>query len=171
DYPEPGASALMIAGVDGANPHPLAVRRPPEFFAPGFFVSASWSPDGSRVVAAVRNSQKRNATLVTIALKGDEAILGEPFDDIGFTTWLSDGVVFVARGLGGLATGSGGQVWIQPFPSGAARRLTNDLIDYRSAGRGGDGRSIVTVGLDASPLLWTIPLDGKGEPRKLPSLR
>jgi Tol biopolymer transport system component len=171
DYPEPGASALMIAGVDGGNPHPLAVRRPPEFFAPGFFVNASWSPDGSRLVASVRNSQKRNATLVTIGVKGDEARLGQPFDDIGFTAWLPDGVVFIARGLGGLATGSGGQVWIQPYPNGTPRRLTNDLIDYRSSASGGDGRSIVTVGLDASPSLWTIPLDGKGEPRRLPSLR
>ena len=49
----------MIAGVDGANPVPLAVRQAPEFFAPGFFVSASWSPDGARLVTSVRNTQTR----------------------------------------------------------------------------------------------------------------
>ncbi len=48
-YPEPGASALMIAGVDGTNPRPLAVHRAPEFFAP----RASWStPPGRRTDAA-----------------------------------------------------------------------------------------------------------------------
>jgi Tol biopolymer transport system component len=34
-----------------------------------------------------------------------------------------------------------------------------------------EGASIVSIGLDASPALWTLPLDGQGEPRKLPSLR
>ena len=171
DYPERGASALMIAGVDGANPRALAARRPPEFFAPGSFVGTSWSPDGSRLVTSVRNSQTRNATLVTIGLAGDETPIGQTFTEIGFTGWLPDGLVFVARGTGGLATGSGGQIWLQPYPQGSPRRLTNDLIDYRSSAAAADGGSIVSVGLDASPSLWTIPLDGKGEPRKLPSLR
>jgi eukaryotic-like serine/threonine-protein kinase len=171
-YPDPGASALMVAGVDGSNPHALAVRRAPEFFAPGFFVNASWSPDGARLITSVRNSQTRNATLVTVGMAGDVVPLGQSFTEIGYTTWLPDGsgVVFIARGTG-LATGSGGQIWMQPYPTGSARRLTNDLIDYRSMGAGADGNSIVSVGLDASPVLWTIPLDGMGEPRKLPSLR
>ena len=60
---------------------------------------------------------------------------------------------------------------MQPYPRGTPRRLTNDLIDYRSSATAADGKSIVSVGLDANPVLWTIPLDGKGEPRKLPSLR
>ena len=171
DFPERGASALMIAGSDGANPRALAVRKPPEFFAPGFFISTSWSPDGSRLVTAVRNAQTPSATLMTIGLAGDEAPLGQSFTDIGFTAWLPDGVVFVSRGVGGLATGSGGQIWMQPYPQGSPRRLTNDLIDYRSSAASADGKSIVMVGLDASPSLWTIALDGKGEPRKLPSLR
>lgn len=167
DYPARGASALMIAGIDGANPRALVERRPPEFFAPGSFVSTSWAPDGSRLVAAMRNTQTRQTTLVTVSLEGDLAPLGDPFTDIGFTHWLADGVVFVARSAGGLATGGGGQIWIQPYPSGTPRRLTNDLIDYRSSSVGADGRSIVSVGLDANPSLWTVPLDGSGEPRKL----
>ena len=162
----------MIAGVDGANPRPLAVRRPPEFFAPGFFVNVSWSPDGSRLVTAVRNSQTRNATLVTIGLRGDVKPVGQAVTEIGFTVWLPDnsGIAFIARG-GGLATGGGGQLWMQPLPNGPARRLTNDLVDYRSAGSGVDGKSVVAIGLDAAPALWNIALDGKAEPRKVPSLR
>jgi Tol biopolymer transport system component len=172
EYPDPGASALMIAGVDGSNPRPLAVRRPPEFFAPSLFATPSWSPDGARLVAPVRNSQSRNARLVTISLAGEEELLGQAFTAIGFTTWLPDrsGVVFIARGSG-LATGGSGQIWMQPYPNGSARRLTSDLIDYRSAGVGADGASIVSIGFDASPMLWILPLDGRGEPRKLPSLR
>ncbi len=135
-------------------------------------VNASWSPDGRRIVTSVRNSQTRNATLVTVGLAGDEQRLGHSVTEIGSTAWLPDGsgVVFIVRG-GGLATASGGQLWLQPYPTGPARRLTNDLTDYRSASIGSDGTSIVSIGLEASPMLWTIPLDGKGEPHKLPSLR
>ena len=109
--------------------------------------------------------------MVTVGLAGDEASLGDSFTEIGFTNWVADGVVFVARGLGGLATGGGGQIWMQPYPRGTPRRLTNDLIDYRSSTTPADGKSIISVGLDANPVLWVIPLDGQGEPRKLPSMR
>jgi WD40 repeat protein len=60
---------------------------------------------------------------------------------------------------------------MQPYPQGSPRRLTNDLVDYRSTAAAADGRSIASVGLDGAPMLWTIPLDGTGEPRKVPSLR
>lgn len=172
DYPEPGASALMTVGVDGSNLRPIAVRRPPEFFAPSLFANASWSPDGTRLAAPVRNSQSRNARLTVVDLSGREEPLGQPFTEIGSTSWLADGsgVVTVTR-EGGQATGRGGQVWILPYPSGTARRLTNDLTDYRTVSVAADGASIVTIGLDASPMLWVVPLDGSGEPRKLPSLR
>jgi serine/threonine protein kinase/Tol biopolymer transport system component len=171
EYPDRDSSALMLAGADGSNPRALAVRKAPEFFAPGFFVAPSWSPDGSRLVSPVRNTQTRSAALVTVGLAGDEAPLGQTFTDIGTTSWVDDGVVFVMRGVGGLATGNGGQFWLQPYPRGNPRRLTNDLIDYRSGGTGGNDKAIVSVGQDASPNLWTIPLDGKSEPRRLPSLR
>ena len=172
DYPEPGASAAMIAGVDGSNARPIAVRRPPEFFAPSLFVNTSWSSDGARLVTSVRNSQSRDARLVVIDLSGREESLGQPFTEIGSTSWLPDGsgVVFVAR-AGGQATGRAGQIWIQPYPSGNARRLTNDLIDYRTINVAADGASIVTIGLDSAPTLWAVSLDGSGEPRKIPSLR
>jgi Tol biopolymer transport system component len=171
-YSDANSSALMIAGVDGSNPHPLAVHHAPEFFAPALFVNASWAPDGKRIVTSVRSSQTRNATLVTVGMAGDEQRIGQTFTEIASTGWLPDqsGIVFIARG-GGISTGGGGQLWLQPYPSGPVRRLTNDLVDYRNANVGSDGNSIVTIGFDASPMLWAVPLDGKSEPRKLPSLR
>ena len=171
-YPDASSSAVMTAGIDGSNPHPLAVHRAPDFFAPALFVNASWSPDGKRIVTSVRNSQTRNATLVTVGMAGDEQRIGQTFTEIASTRWLPDqsGIVFIARGSG-ISTGGGGQLWLQPYPSGPVRRLTNDLVDYRSANVGADGSSIVSIGFDTSPTLWTVPLDGRSEPRKLPSLR
>jgi hypothetical protein len=42
---------------------------------------------------------------------------------------------------------------VAALSNGSARRLTNDLIDYRDAGVGADGASIVSIGQDAAPLL------------------
>ena len=89
---------------------------------------------------------------MTIGLAGDEAPLGAVLHRHWLhepgcrTVWCSS-----SRGVGGLATGSGGQIWMQPYPAGTPRRLTNDLIDYRSSAASADGKSIVSVGLDASP--------------------
>ena len=61
-----GSSVLVVANADGSNLRMLATRQPPEFFAPGFFVNPSWSPDGKRMAAGVRNSATGVARLITI---------------------------------------------------------------------------------------------------------
>jgi Tol biopolymer transport system component len=173
DFPNQGESSLMVANVDGTNPHTVATRRPPEFFAPGFFVAPSWSPDGARISVGVRNTQTRDAVLAVIgAADGAERRFSNRYTDVGFTKWLPDGsgIVFIARGTG-FSLNSGGQIWLQPILDGPVRRLTTDLVDYRNASISGDGRSMVSVGVDVAPSLWTIPLDGKSSPRKLTSTR
>ena len=61
---------------------PFATKHPPEFFAPGFFVAPSWSPDGKRIAAGVRNSTTRDAHLVTIDLaSGGETAFPDRFAD------------------------------------------------------------------------------------------
>src|SRR5258706_2332369 len=70
-----GDSSIVVANVDGSRVHAVAVKHPPEFFAPGFFVAPSWSPDGKRIAAGVRNSATRDAHLVTIDLAtGSETV-------------------------------------------------------------------------------------------------
>jgi Tol biopolymer transport system component len=169
-----GASAIVVANADGSNARALATTHPPEFFAPGFFVEPSWSPDGKRIAACVRNSQSRDARLVTIdAASGAETAFQDRFALATATAWAPDGsgILFVAvpRGAVGVSTGNGGQIYLQPFPSGPIRRVTNDVIEYRNISLTDDGRSIVSVGFDSGGRLAEVPYAGGGEHRILGS--
>ena len=147
-----GASSLMIAGADGSNPRPLVTVRPPEFLAPGFFVAPSWSPDGARIAGFIRNTETREARLMTFdAATGARRAFDASYVDGTFTAWLPDGsgILYTAVERGAFTTGNGGQIFLQPFPSGPPRRVTSDLQDYRNVSLTADGRTFVSVGFDA----------------------
>jgi len=152
DPGDQGASSLMVAGADGSNPRALVTVRPPEFLAPGFFIAPSWSPDGGHISAFVRSTATHDARLVTFDT-GDGA--AHPFEtryvDGTFTAWLPDGsgILYTAVQGGAFTTGNGGQIFLQPYPSGAPQRVTSDLQDYRNISLTADGRTFVTVGFDA----------------------
>jgi Tol biopolymer transport system component len=168
-----GASSIVVADADGSHAQAVVTKQPPEFFAPGFFVSTSWSPDGKRIAACVRNSATRDARLVTFDLPtGAESSYPDRFSFASATAWLPDGsgILFTAVPSGGVSTANGGQIYLQPFPSGALRRITTDVIEYRNVSVAADGRSIVSVGFDASGRLSEIPY-GDGDDRRIQGTR
>jgi Tol biopolymer transport system component len=95
----------------------------------------------------------------------------ERYADTTFTEWLPDGsgFLFVARKTGSAAPGFAGQIYLQPFPSGPVQRITNDLVDYRTARPGPDSRSLLAIGYDASASIWTAAVDDPASARQLPS--
>ena len=156
-----GASSLVIANADGSSPQALVTVRPPEFLAPGFFATPSWSPDGRQISAFVRNSAKRDARLMTFdAATGAAHTFDSHYVDGTFTAWLPDGsgILYTAVEPGAFTTGNGGQIFLQPYPSGAPRRITSDLQDYRNVSLTADGRTFVTVGFDVGARVAVISL-------------
>ena len=173
DLAQQGASSIIVASIDGSNARALATKHPPEFFAPGFFVAPSWSPDGRRISAFVRNSSSRDARLVTIDVSnGTETSTPERFAIGTATAWTPDGtgILFVGVPRGAMTTGNGGQIFLQPFPSGAVQRVTNDVIEYRNISVTADGRSVLTVGFDISARVSVMPYGG-GDERKIAGMR
>jgi Tol biopolymer transport system component len=95
------------------------------------------------------------------------------FAVVSGTWWLPDGsgVLFAGRPRATPGTEAGGQIWLQPYPAGPARRITHDLIEYRVVSSAADGASLVTVGMDYAAAIWVLQPDGTSEPRRVPSLR
>ena len=168
-----GTSSLMIAGAAGENPQPLVTKAPPEFFAPGFFIAPAWSPDGAFIAGTIRNSQKRDARLALFGIDdGIERSFPNRYAQASFTAWLPDGSgIVVAALMPGMPwSGNGGQLWIQPYPSGDPRRITSDMLEYRNASLTADGRSLVSVAYEASSRLGIASISGADE-RRLPEER
>jgi Tol biopolymer transport system component len=174
-----GTSSLVIANIDGSDAHAIVTKRPPEFLAPAFFVAPSWSPDGRTISGVVRNSDARETRVVTFdAASGAETSFSGRYAFATATAWLPDGsgILFVAVGGPAVApsgvnvgvertTGNGGQIYLQPYPSGPARRITSDVVEYRNISVADDSRTIVSVGFDAAGRLTAIPYAGGLETR------
>jgi Tol biopolymer transport system component len=171
-YPDQESSALMVADADGRNERMLASRRMPEAFSPGFFTAPSWSPDGRFIVGAVRDRRAAVAKLLSFDVASSEAReLATSRDDITFSLWLPDGsgVAYVTRGFVNVGA-LNGQLWLKPFPDGAARRITSDLVNYRQMSITADGRTLTAVGEEFQGTLYAVPLEGS-PPRRIPSER
>jgi Tol biopolymer transport system component len=172
DFPNRGESSLMVADVNGQQVRTLVTRRPPEFFVPIFFTNAAWSPDGSRIVVPMWNSDRRTGTLVAHA-PSDGGVVPFPkyeWSAIGGAGWLPDGsgLVVVA---GSDAERRNNQLWLVRADREARRQITNDFLDYRRATATSDGKTLVTVAAEGSSTIWLTPMDGKGDPARASSSR
>ena len=168
-----GASSLVVAGAGGESPAPLVTRRAPEFFAPTFYATPAWSPDGRHIATAVRNSRTRRSGLVLIDVNDrSETPFPTVFAAATFLRWKPDGSAIVISGRmpGAYSTGNGGQLYVQPYPSGELRRITTDTAEYRNASMTADGKHLLSVTFQATSRLSLVPLSG-GEEKLLPEGR
>jgi eukaryotic-like serine/threonine-protein kinase len=172
NHPERGATALMTASVDGSDARVLASTRPPELFVPAFFAAPSWSPDGSRIAAAIHNSDSGDSVLATFdAATGQRQPFATRFQEATYTAWLKDGsgILFVATQADAMREVPR-KVWLQPYPAGEPHRVTPDLLEYRNISLRQDGSAFASVGLDAVYTLWRVPVSG-GDAERIASER
>jgi Tol biopolymer transport system component len=170
-FPASDSSALMVANADGSDPHALATRKAPEFFAPLFYAAPTWSPDGSLIVAPMELRGGRvQARLVAVrAADGvEQPFPRHEFDAIGQVTWMPDGHGLVLAGVRGRAAGgtSGRQLWWVDDTSTSEQPITSDLFDYRKVSITADGTALVTVASDTTSGIWVVPIDGSSAPRR-----
>lgn len=149
--------ALMVANTDGSGqPETIAVAKHPN----GFSTSGpSWSPDGKRIACGMINATGAGySTVVEVSVNGGdpEPIGSEKWASVGRVLWLPDasGLIMTAQPE---SSSVGTQVWLLPYPSGEARRITNDLNGYGevSLGLTSDSSTIATLQQVISSSVWT----------------
>jgi Tol biopolymer transport system component len=134
-------SPLFVANNDGTNEHVLVDVRKAKIGR--FYTSAppSWSRDGQMIALPIL-TQIGSGILICDIPKSQFRVMPSA-NVIARVSWFPD-----QRAL--LLTASPSfnearQIWQQPYPSGAAQRITNDLNDYVSEGMPENGTQFIAV--------------------------
>ena len=153
--PEKGETYLMVADESGANVRQLAVLDPPDQFQ---LNGPAWSPDGRTILAGAQSLRGGPNVLVyavDVESGSTRAIGSDRWRAIGDIEWMPDGQGFIMPAAD--LTGTGPQLWQVEYPSGQARRVTNDLNNYIGVSLSADGRSLATVQAENVSNLWVVP--------------
>jgi len=150
---------LLTNNTEGSDERLISTRRFREMYFP--LSRLAWSADGKSIILAARADQARS-TLVEVPLTGgpEKALTTRNWEWVGDPEWLNDhsGLVFTASEPGV----SSDQIWLLPYPSGEARRITNDPNSYRGVSLSADSSMILATQRETTSSLWVAP-EGKAE--------
>ena len=124
---EQDGSSLMLANTITNEVKTIAALKQNSFSTSG----PSWSPDGKRIACGMTNAAANYATVVEVPVIGGEpkAIGSEKWSSVGRVVGISDGSGLIMTAVPE-SSSIGTQIWFLPYPSGTARRITNDLNAY-----------------------------------------
>jgi Tol biopolymer transport system component/DNA-binding winged helix-turn-helix (wHTH) protein len=158
---------LVVSDSSGGGERALVTLKPPLIFG-----LPSWSPDGKTIVCAYGSAERAESSTPYIGITSFDASTGaetrvtnERWVNVSQISWLPD-----SKGLVLSASEeelSPSQIWQLDFPSGEARRVTNDLNTYLGASLTSDGSALVTVQTDRVPNIWVAPSGDAARARQL----
>lgn len=160
---------LLLANSDGSDIRLLQER--PGGLTVNDLVRPAWSPDGKVIIYTLYESNNRHSL---IAVPPDDAskarTLFSTHDELGQAVWLPDGsalLVVVRERLGA----NRGQIWTVSYPSGQARRLSNDLTNYSPLwlDLSRDATSIAAIENNRTADLWIAPDGDSNRARQVTS--
>ncbi|HEX4823922.1 MAG TPA: protein kinase [Candidatus Polarisedimenticolaceae bacterium] len=133
----------------------------------------AWSPDGAKIAAMELDASSGIFVASTVtydatsgAREVRETLKGAIPQSVA---WLADGKGLVRTGYD-LASALTRQIALVDFPSGRARRITNDVDDYAQVSVSSGDEAIAAVRRSILSDLWLADAGG-GEPRALTSYR
>jgi Tol biopolymer transport system component len=141
---------LMIANADGSGEQKLTASTPetPFQIGPTWQVPPAWSPDGRTIACAVaitsREVQYQAIWGFDVAGGAGRSLTDGRWQTVGRMEWLADGSGLLITAATEEANPAQ-QVWFVATSNSAARRITNDLNDYRDASLTMDARTLVAV--------------------------
>jgi eukaryotic-like serine/threonine-protein kinase len=144
-------NGLFVRDIATGVERKLAERMAPEGFTG---LGLAWSADGKQL--AVSAYAGGMCHVMTIPAAGGQLrpIGTERWVHIRQVAWLADSSGLVLIGL--QSHNSSGQIWHLSFPGGKARRVTNDLNDYKDLSLTADSRTLFAVQGELISNIWTL---------------
>jgi Tol biopolymer transport system component len=159
--PPRGLDIIVVANSDGTGERELVQHKSLDLY-PGKVSgpqAPAWSPDGSLIAYGLRsNVEGQSVWDVQTARVSDGAetvVTSQHWKYFSGLAWMPDGaglVIAAAEAYSGTR-----QLWHISYPSGEARRITNDSNNYRAPSLTRDGTSILTVQTDQPTYVWVAP--------------
>jgi len=143
-------NSLVLANSDGSEEKVVATRKGPDNFAGGI----TWTPDGKSLTCVAGEHAKK---LVEITPDGAEKPVSSPkWFAIATVEWLRDGkgLIVIAKEQ---MRSSPWQIWYLSYPSGEARRITNDFSNYANLSVTLNASALVVIKRDTTSHIWLAP--------------
>ena len=155
----PGVISITIANVNGSGERKLFSSARTDSFklAPIWTIPPAWSPDGKIIACQVAittpEGQYETIWAIRTADGSTTPLTSQRWETLGRIEWMADGVGLLTTGAE-RGSDSGQQIWLISYPQGSARRITNDLSDYRDLSLTADGKSLIAVQSERKANIW-----------------
>jgi Tol biopolymer transport system component/DNA-binding winged helix-turn-helix (wHTH) protein len=168
----PGERSIVIANADGTAERKLysTSQSGPYRLGGNWTIPPAWSSDGKTIAAAVgvNTPDEEYQTIWSFQTESGAArpLTSQHWQIVGRMEWLADG-----SGLLMTAAEQGAsleqQVWYVAYPDGAARKVTNDLSDYRDLSVTSDSKTLIAVQSERRANIWIAPAADTNHPTQL----
>jgi len=168
--PEKSEADLVLAAADGTGekvfPNLQTIVGRPSLLAP------AWSPDGKTIVTTIHSAEKgrRWELRAWPASGGVPRTLYKSDSALGRPLWLPDGSGLLV-GIADAQQSNRSQLWLISYPSGEAKRFTNDLTNYNPCclDLTHDGKTLAAIAETQISDLWVYPAGDASRGRQLTS--
>jgi Tol biopolymer transport system component len=120
----------------------------------------AWSPDGRTLAGAAGTADGSTRDMHVVALNvedgSERVVTAHPWAFIGRLDWIADGSGLLMVATDALPRTD--QIWFLSYPSGLARRITDDADRYRGLSVNTSVSALVTAQVRARRTIWTVPV-------------
>jgi eukaryotic-like serine/threonine-protein kinase len=159
---ENSKSNLMIANADGTGERVVVSHGGSEWFSNE---GPAWSPDGktiaSSIGAKIGDDEEYKLQGIDVQSGGISELSQKRWSEAGRVVWMPEGNALVLLAMERIQEART-QVWHVSYPSGEARRITNDVQGRGNTSLGvtADGRTLLTIIRQPLSRIEIIPSNG-----------
>ncbi|HEY0379464.1 MAG TPA: DPP IV N-terminal domain-containing protein [Pyrinomonadaceae bacterium] len=172
----PTNRSIVVANADGTGERKLfsTDKTAPVRVGDTPLVPPAWSPDGRTIACpvAVTAPEGEYQTVWSFPAEGGReephALTGARWQAVGRMEWLADGSGLLATAAE-QGMNAAQQIWLVAYPEGSARKVTNDLSDYRDLSLTKDGKTLIAVQSERKANVWLADAADTGHTRQLTS--